>query len=178
MLLLLCVSLLASPPVIPNSWQSRPCLVVTLHRHDPRWPEPDYSSMWEQIQSQGQGQGGGRGGEGGDYRGKQDGPSHHNHSLPAVPSVLAPLPLFMLFCSAHVKATRRVYQLSPGWSESSGSGGRRLVKSPEAANCPPTAQTNRHWNAKIKTGTLFHRPICADFLARGPQIKHYNIREE
>lgn len=45
------------------------------------------------------------------------------------------LPLLLLFCPPHVRATRHAYQLSPGWSESTGSGGRRLVNSPEAPKC-------------------------------------------
>jgi len=74
-------------------------------------------------------------GVGGLYQGQQDGPSHHNHSLPAVPSVPILLPLLKRFCPPRVGATRHAYQLSQGWSESTGSGGRRLVNSPEAAKC-------------------------------------------
>lgn len=120
-----CYIHLSSPPVIPNSWQARLCLVVTLH---PRRPEPVQSSMWEPGPRPGfwLGVGG---------LGQQDGPSHHNHSLPAGPSVLSLLSLLLLFCLPHVTATRHAYQLIPGWSESTGSGGRRLVNSPEAAEC-------------------------------------------
>lgn len=48
---------------------------------------------------------------------------------------LSMLPLLLLCCPPHVRAARHAYQLSPGWSESTGSDGRRLVNSPEAAEC-------------------------------------------
>lgn len=39
------------PPVKRDSWQTRPCLPVTLH---PRWPEPDQQPVkWGQCQGQG-----------------------------------------------------------------------------------------------------------------------------
>lgn len=120
------------PPVKHDSWQTRPCLPVTLH---PRWPEPDHQPMtWGQCQGQGR-----------CFCWELGGREEVAGAIKIAPvmiiihcllfllsSTLAPTPPVFLSSSCQ-GPTRHVHQLSPGCSESMGSGGRRLVNSPEAA---------------------------------------------